>query len=274
MVTYGRIGGKIVPSAPKFGTYPTISIDPDTCIRLEGEIDGWVQSALLNHPSSSKTPIDEFRFKTFLRVRSNQMRLSLYKHTLYSPQKISDMQHFAQVAVSCAKDTLSTVEGMKRAEVSGEEDVQYSFFVISSMAVLYLALQNGFNRFSGVSDEYWMGLKLLKSLFLGSGVCDKRRKQVEALETAITRLGVHEKMQILPVGGIPYPLSFGNFSPYSIEEYSDRRLSDTFESCSPNQFAAPSYEPMDFAQLEEEFSNMNACFPSEIINTFSFATVS
>ena len=197
MVLYGRLGGKIIPAVPKFGSTSN-ELSDNLRKALGNEIDHWVETTSIGIPSaqpsvstnSNFSPKRQHHFKIFFQVRSNMMRLSLYKHSLYNAHKVLRHQKFATLAVQLATDNVrilseETDESYDSYESQG---LHYRFFLMSSLAVLHLAIRNAPQHFSTALFEYSTGLKTLQSMSASSIASEKFRKTVQILETALNGL--------------------------------------------------------------------------------------
>jgi len=126
--------------------------------------------------------------RVFFRIRGNQLRLSLYKPTLYSPFKISKHPYFAQLAVQYAIDNIRTLiqSKVESEEVYQSHATQYKYFIVSSLVALYLAIRNAPQQFSCNSVNYLAGLQLLKSSTVSPLASENLSKTVLALENAMS----------------------------------------------------------------------------------------
>jgi hypothetical protein len=195
MVTYGRLGGKIVPAVPKLSSIHH-ELNDDTRIALGHGIDLWVETASTEKFTGQKfeSAVSNMRWRypdhvpVFFRIRGSQMRLSLYKSTLYTPSKISKYPYFAQLAVQYAIHNIRTLSQFK---VKSEEAYQChashcKHFLVSSLVPLCLAIRNAPQQFSCNSVEYLAGIHLLKCSSVSPLASTNLSKTVLALESALS----------------------------------------------------------------------------------------
>ena len=206
MVTYGRLGAKIVPIVPKFGS-ASHDVDVTTLTKLGKEIDEWTQSTtqgILSRQENGTYGSDtgnrnKERLHVFLSIRRNQMRISLYKHALYSVANIAKNRYFAQLAVQHAKENVQIFDQSLTTNSYELNATQHSYFLVSSVAVLFLAVKNSSQNFGNAVHEYFLGLGLLKSLCTSSAASQNLCKKTQALEAAMYRLGVQGIGSFSPV---------------------------------------------------------------------------
>jgi hypothetical protein len=211
MVTYGRLGAKIVPIVPKFGS-ASHDVDVTTLTKLGKEIDEWTQSTTEGTLSTQENGTyvsdtgnrSKQRLHVFLSIRHNQMRISLYKHVLYSVANIAKNRYFAQLAVQYAKENVQILDQSLITNSYELNVTQYSYFLVSSVAVLYLAVKNSSQHFGNAVHEYFLGLGLLKSLCTSSAASQNLCKKTQALEAAIYGLGVQGIGSFSPVPSQPF----------------------------------------------------------------------
>jgi hypothetical protein len=195
MVTFGRLGGKIIPAVPKFGCIQD-ELNDNTRATLGHEIDLWAEAASTDtSPGQTfESTVSNMRWKcldhirVFFRIRGNQLRLSLYKPTLYSPSKISKHPYFASLAVQYAIDNIRTLiqSKIESEEVYQSHASQYKYFIVSSLVALYLAIRNAPQQFGCNSVSYLAGLQLLKSSTVSPLASENLSKTVLALENAMS----------------------------------------------------------------------------------------
>ena len=197
MVTFGRLGGKIIPTAPKFGSaYDELNeIVRDD---LGGEIDRWMETTTIEMSSAQSfgsiyrnLSLRRLRhFNRFFEIRGNQMRLSLYKHSLHTPNNVLKHQNFARRAVRCATDNIQILSDTKDSDCDMYEPLRlhYYFFLTTSLVSLYLAIRNAPQQFSNTVLDYSTGLNMLQSMSATTIASEKLKKTVQTLENALNGL--------------------------------------------------------------------------------------
>jgi len=149
-----------------------------------------------NYSSLSKREQRVQFYETFITVCSNQLKINIYKHNVFSPNSIAQNPYFSHKAISCASDTIRVCSNLQKTSPMYKlQAVHYNFFVLSAVAVLYLAVRNAPMRFNNASWDILMGLEVLKTC-CSSGMASQRiYEKVQALENAMTGLGCNS-MQI------------------------------------------------------------------------------
>ena len=132
------------------------------------------------------------RVQVVLYLRANQMRIFLYRPILHSATSIMENPKFAQTVVDIAKDTVRVVTQLNQAsDIYRTQQVCFNYFIISALAVLFLAVSHAPAKFSRqVRDEFYMTLELVKSFSTKSYVSKRLWKTIKGLKEIGPKLGV------------------------------------------------------------------------------------
>lgn len=216
LIKYIRLAARIVTGLPKFGSNSSF-INQSTCTSLDIEIDEWALATTrelskwdLRPQDPSTTSQRILRQEAFIAVCRNQLKIALYKCNLFSPENIARNPNFAHSAVSYAIDTLQVCSHLERTtSIYGLQAAHYNFFVLSALAVVYLAVRHAPLQFSSAPQVFFMGLQILK----GYSTSERLWERVQTLDNAMTKLG----------------FQFLDTSPYSHPQQTDANESNAIE---------------------------------------------
>lgn len=197
LVKYVKLAATIVPNLPKFGSNFSL-VDNSACLALEIELDQWALStsrefsSALEHEHSGRSArtTNIQHYETLIAVCSNQLKISLYKHNLFSPDSIVQNPYFAHKAVASASDTIHVCSNLqKTSKIYESQAVHYNFFVLSAIGSLYLAVRHAPLRFKVAPWDIFTGLEILKTCCSAGRVSNRISDKVLTIEKAMTALG-------------------------------------------------------------------------------------
>lgn len=202
LIKYIRLATRIVTGLPKFGSNSSF-IDQSACTSLDIEINQWALDTSTEfsrcetrHLGPSITSQKIRLQEVFIAVCRNQLKIALYKCNLFSPENIARNPNFAYSAVSYAIDTLQIFSRLERTTSIYElQAAHYNFFVLSALAVVYLAVRHAPLQFSSASQIFFTGIQILKAHSTSERLCER----IQALNNAMTKLGF-EFLDIGPDG--------------------------------------------------------------------------
>jgi hypothetical protein len=144
LIKYVRIAARFVPTMPKLGT-SYIELEASTRTSIDIEADQWaISTSISTSPNAHYTKADEAQFhKSFVTVCRNQLKIGLYKHILFSLPSIAQNALLSHKAVFTASETIqSCFQLQKSTPMYHLQAVHFNFFVLSAVAVLYLAVRH------------------------------------------------------------------------------------------------------------------------------------
>ncbi|KAJ5597205.1 hypothetical protein N7537_007289 [Penicillium hordei] len=196
MIPYCRLSTKVWYSG--LGTGAISKLRRDGMESLDSQVLQWHQQM----PESLKCPNPysvEVGLPTIPRilqiqmyVRTNTMRVLIYRPILYSYTNImQDMPH-AVLCVHLAKDTIRILYHTHKAtKFYKTHQTLFNFFILSSLAIILLACFHDPADFcSCVQEEVFMALELVKVLNSKSRVARRLWKSIRDLREVGERLGV------------------------------------------------------------------------------------
>lgn len=197
MISYSRISSKVWASTNKFdGLDSEISKDIGY---LDYQILQWHQAI----PEGLKFRPDDLRvqnsssrgqrrLQVILYMRTNQMRVIIYRPVLMSATNIVENKHHAQTAVDVAKDTIKVLTRLNEtSDIYRTQQVCFNYFLTSALAVLFLAVAHAPVEFSQqVRDEFYMALDLVKGFSINSYNSKRLWKAIKGIKEIGPKLGV------------------------------------------------------------------------------------
>ena len=132
------------------------------------------------------------RLRVLLYLRSNQLRIQLYRPVLYSITSIMENRGYAQTVVEVAKDNIQVLTGLNQtSDIYRGQQAVFSYFLISALALLFLAVSHAPMQFSEqVRDEFYMALELVKGCSSRSFISRRLWKTIKGLKEAQPKLGL------------------------------------------------------------------------------------
>jgi hypothetical protein len=153
------------------------------------------------HPSQSKQNAAStevgvsramHRLRVLLYLRTNSMRIQIYRGVLHSATSIMQHREQAQTVVTVAKDTIRVLTHVNStSDIYRTQQVLFNAFLTSALAVLFLSVSHTPAIFADqVRDEFYMALDLVRGFSKGSWVSKKLWKTIRVLKEFAPRLGL------------------------------------------------------------------------------------
>jgi hypothetical protein len=132
------------------------------------------------------------RLQIQMYVRTNIMRILIYRPILYSYANIMQNLPHAVLCVHLAKDTIRILyQTHKATAIYKSQQTLFNFFVLSSLAIIFLACFHDPAHFCAcVQEEVFMALELVKVMSSRSRVARRLWKAIRDLREVGERLGV------------------------------------------------------------------------------------
>ncbi|KAJ9647995.1 hypothetical protein H2199_001772 [Coniosporium tulheliwenetii] len=197
MVAYSQIGSKVWKSIAKGSS----SRDPQISESEIGFLDYQVVQWHRNIPDSLKytgrqslEPTNKAlrRLSILLYLRANQMRILIYRPVLHTAARIVENLGFAQTVVDVAKDTIRVLMYTNQtSDIYRTQQVCFHYFLISALAVLFLAVSHAPAQFSDVCrDEFYTALELVRGLSTDSYVSKRLWRSLRQLKAVAPKIGL------------------------------------------------------------------------------------
>ena len=133
------------------------------------------------------------RLRILLYLRSNQMRTLIFRPVLHSATSIGQNLEHALRAVDVAKDTIRILTILNQTtDLYRTQQVTFNYFLISALAVLFLAVSHAPEQFSNrCRDEFYMALDLVRGMQTNSYVSKRLWKTIKGLKEIGPKLGLN-----------------------------------------------------------------------------------
>jgi len=198
MISYSIIGSKVWKSVADVASQE--KINKEDMSFLDFQVLNWhrhiPESLRFIHPDSGRH-IDPavrsiHRLQVVLYLRANQMRILIYRPVLHTATTIMENLEFAHVVVKVAKDTIRILTFINQtSDIYRCQQTMFNYFLISALAVLFLAVAHAPAEFSQQSrDEFYMALELVRGLSSNSYVSKRLWKTIKTLKEVGPRLGL------------------------------------------------------------------------------------
>ncbi|KAF1841157.1 uncharacterized protein K460DRAFT_359678 [Cucurbitaria berberidis CBS 394.84] len=198
MISYSIIGSKVWKSVADVTFQDKISKEDISF--LDFQVLNWhrmiPESLKFVHPDSGRQieppPRVLHRLQVVLYLRANQMRILIYRPVLHTATTIMENMEFAHVVVKVAKDTIRILTYINQtSDIYRSQQTMFNYFLISALAVLFLAVAHAPADFSQTSrDEFYRALELVRGLSSDSYVSKRLWKTIKTLKEVGPRLGL------------------------------------------------------------------------------------
>ncbi|PNY29488.1 transcriptional regulatory protein [Tolypocladium capitatum] len=202
MISYSRLAAKVWRQVSHFEPVLARDVRQEEIDSLDGEILQWyegVPEEVKVHnwdkeKQMTSTPsynLQRLRIWTYLRL--NQIRIWLYTPILYSATSIMSHPQHAQRVVDLAKDTIRYLDHLNSTtNLYRKIQAFYNQFLISAIAVVFLASVHAPVRFSAVCrEEFYMALDLVQDLSAKSWLSKRLWSTIKSLKDVAPRFGLN-----------------------------------------------------------------------------------
>ncbi|KAH8727490.1 fungal-specific transcription factor domain-containing protein [Phaeosphaeriaceae sp. PMI808] len=198
MISYSIIGSKVWRSVADVVSQE--KTNKEDISFLDFQVLNWhrsiPESLKFIHPDSGRhiepSSRAQHRLQVVLYLRANQMRILIYRPVLHTATTIMENLEFAHVVVKVAKDTIRILTYINQtSDIYRVQQTMFNYFLISALAVLFLAVAHAPAEFSQQSrDEFYMALELVRGLSSNSYVSKRLWKTIKTLKEVGPRLGL------------------------------------------------------------------------------------
>ena len=257
MIRYSRIAGKVWKFISAFNN--TNEIKKDEMNYLNWQVLQWSgaipESLRLDHHPLDQSRQDEprslLRLRSLLYLRANQLRMLIHRPVLHSAAQIMRYPSESQTVVDIAKETIRFIARLNEAsDIYRLQQVAFNWFLVSALAVLFLAVAQTPAQFSGsCREEFYMALELVKGFSTRSYISRRLWRSIRSLRKLGPQLGLHvQKHQS------QHQLALQEDSQAGAGLYhgggSEGTTMDSWDA--PISTSAHSHSPLDGAQMTRE----------------------
>ena len=199
MILYSRISSKVWRSITDF-QISNNEVKKDNIGYLDYQTLQWQSSipeSLRFYPSMNLAELatpnrGQRRLQVLLYLRTNQMRILIYRPVLHSATSIMENRGYAQTVVEVAKDSIRVLTRLNQTtDIYRIQQMCFNYFLVSALAVLFLAVAHApveFNRH--VRDEFYMALDVVKGFSTKSYISKRLWKTIRGLKEVGPKLGL------------------------------------------------------------------------------------
>jgi hypothetical protein len=199
MISYSRIGSKVWRSICSFSPAPNPSLNIEEVGYLDYQILQWQKTIPqdLQLPTANSLQTSSramHRLQILLYLRANQMRILIYRPVLHSASSIQENLGYASTVVELAKDTIRALTHLNQTtDIYRAQQVCFNYFLISALAVIFLASCHAPVHFSSICrEEFYMALDLVKGFSNKSFVSKRLWKTIKGLKEVGPKLGLSQ----------------------------------------------------------------------------------
>ena len=259
MIAYSRISSQVWRSTTKFDG-PGSEINKDNIGFLDRQIIQWHNSIpeslrfhqVENAPSTNTISRGQRRLQVILALRTNQMRVLIYRPVLHSATNIVENRGYAQTVVDVAKDTIKVLTRLNETtDIYRTQQVCFNYFLVSSLAVLFLAVAHAPVEFSRqVRDEFYMALDLIKGFSKNSYTSKRLWKMIKGLKEIGPKLGVISRQALADPDDAhsSAAVAMAGLAGHQVDQMA------TFNSA--QQASSLGSSPQDGQQIKDELTNL------------------
>lgn len=200
MIRYSRIAAKVWKFISAFNN--TNEIKKEEMNYLDWQVLSWAQnipdSLRLDHPSTPESgpafegPRSLRRLRALLYLRANQLRMLIYRPVLHTAGHIVRYPSESETVVRIAKDTIRFITRLNEtSDIYQLQQVTFNWFLVSALAVLFLAVSQAPTQFSAsCKEEFYFALELVKGFSTQSYISRRLWKSIRSLRKLGPQLGL------------------------------------------------------------------------------------
>lgn len=249
MIRYSRIAAKVWKFITAFNN--TNEIKKDEMNYLDWQVLCWAQaipdSLCLDYPNTPESgaategPRSLRRLRALLYLRANQLRMLIHRPVLHTAGHIVRYPAESETVVDLAKDTIRFITKLNEtSDIYQLQQVAINWFLVSALAVLFLAVSQAPTQFSSsCKEEFYWALELVKGFSTRSYISRRLWKSIRSLRKLGPQLGLGVQ-KLRPEGQ-----SIGLIGPTGPSQ------SDQSPAHAPKS-STHSQTPLDGAQMTQE----------------------
>lgn len=205
MIRYSRIAAKVWKFISAFNN--TNEIKKDEMNYLDWQVLRWAQtipdSLRLDYPNTPESgtategPRSLRRLRALLYLRANQLRMLIHRPVLHTAGHIVRYPGESETVVDLAKDTIRFITKLNEtSDIYQLQQVAFNWFLVSALAVLFLAVSQAPSQFSGsCKEEFYWALELVKGFSTQSYISRRLWKSIRSLRKLGPQLGLGVQRQ-------------------------------------------------------------------------------
>jgi hypothetical protein len=198
MIRYSRIAAKVWKFISAFNN--TNEIKKDEMNYLDWQVLRWVHDIphelRLDHSGipgdAAEDPRSLRRLRALLHLRANQLRMLIHRPVLHTAGHIVRYPAESETVVGIAKDTIRFITRLNEtSNIYQLQQVAFNWFLVSALAVLFLAVSQAPSQFSGsCKEEFYWALELVKGFSTKSYISRRLWKSIRSLRKLGPEMGL------------------------------------------------------------------------------------
>ncbi|KAJ5346081.1 hypothetical protein N7452_004085 [Penicillium brevicompactum] len=224
MIRYSRIAAKVWKFISAFNN--TNEIRKDEMNYLDWQVLRWANtipdplrlenSNAADSGDHAEDPRSLRRLRALLYLRSNQLRMLIHRPVLHTAAHIMRYPGESETVVELAKDTIRFITRLNdTSDIYQLQQVAFNWFLVSALAVLFLAVAQAPTQFSGsCKEEFFWALELVKGFSAQSYISRRLWKSIRSLRKLGPQLGLGvQKKRLDNHAGVEHEKLDANASP-------------------------------------------------------------
>ncbi|KAH6644473.1 fungal-specific transcription factor domain-containing protein [Boeremia exigua] len=197
MIAYARLCSRVWEALPPYGS-ALQTIPKETEDYLDFITSNWLLSIpeelQFRHPRlglAKSQPRLLHRLRTLLYLRGNHMRTLIHRHHVLTPDNIKADMESARLVVDVARDSIQVLVHLNEtSDIYARQQSVYHYYLLSSLAVLLLAVCHAPSMFAEASRESFVSAVELVKGFSRHGTASRRLwKSIRGLLPVVKSLG-------------------------------------------------------------------------------------
>ncbi|KAI9924307.1 hypothetical protein MW887_007257 [Aspergillus wentii] len=198
MIRYSRIAAKVWKFISAFNN--SNEIKKDEMNYLDWQVLRWAngmpRSLQLDDlgAEQSKDTRSIRRLRSLLYLRGNQLRMLIHRPVLHTASHIMRYISESETVVEIAKDTIRFIAHLNdTSDIYKLQQVTFNWFLVSALAVLFLAVAQAPGQFSHrCKEEFVMALELVKGFSTKSYISRRLWKSIKSLRKLAPQVGLQK----------------------------------------------------------------------------------
>lgn len=209
MIRYSRIAAKVWKFISAFNN--SDEIKKDDVHYLDWQVLRWTDaipsSLRLDQPDAGDSAPESRslrRLRCLLYLRANQLRMLIHRPVLHTAAHIVRYPSESATVVDIAKETIRFIARLNEtSDIYQLQQVAFNWFLVSALAVLFLAVAQAPSEFSNhCREEFYMALELVRGFSTQSYISRRLWKSIRSLRKLGPQLGLQKQRNGEPMPSV------------------------------------------------------------------------
>ena len=197
MIRYSRIAAKAWKFISAFNN--SNEIKKDDLHYMDWQVQRWsneMPDSLRLDPDGRNETRSLRRLRSVLYLRANQLRMLIHRPVLHTATHIARYSYESETVVNIARDTIRFITQLNQtSDIYQLQQVTFNWFLVSALAVLFLAVAQSPTQFSNhCKEEFYMALELVKGFSTQSYISRRLWKSIRSLRKLGPQLGLQKHL--------------------------------------------------------------------------------